>query len=61
MLGEQKNYREPVQIKIGKVKKAALGVNHTCLLTSEGKVFCGGVGTDGELGVHLSPLITGYD
>lgn len=42
------------------VIKAALGVSHTCLLLKDGRVFGGGVGTNGELGIDLNPTVPGY-
>jgi alpha-tubulin suppressor-like RCC1 family protein len=52
------NYPKKVNIK--GIVKAALGVTHSCLLTKHGKVYCGGVGTNGELGIVLDPTILRY-
>lgn len=60
MTAESKQVLSPTKINIKNVRKAALGVSHSCLLTTGGKVYCGGVGTNGELGVDLNPTITGY-
>ena len=61
MVAEDKIVSYPTQVKIGQVTKAALGVTHTCLLTQTGKVYCGGIGSNGELGMQLQPSITGYE
>jgi alpha-tubulin suppressor-like RCC1 family protein len=51
----------PKKVSIKGIVKAALGVTHSCLLTKHGKIYCGGVGTNGELGIDLNPTITGYE
>ena len=61
MIAEDKVVNEPLVVKLKGIRKAALGVNHSCLLTKEGKVYCGGVGSNGELGMPLDPTVTGYE
>jgi len=60
MIGESKSVNRPKKVILKGIIKAALGVSHTCLLSREGKIYCGGVGTNGELGIDLNPSITGY-
>ena len=47
-------------IPISGVVKASLGVTHSAILTKNGKVFCGGIGTNGELGIELNQSVTGF-
>jgi len=35
------------------VINAGLGINHSCLITSDGYVYCGGVATDYQLGIKV--------
>ena len=37
-----------------------MGVTHSCLLSKEGRAYCGGIGTNGELGIELEPSIEGF-
>jgi alpha-tubulin suppressor-like RCC1 family protein len=61
MIGEAKEVVRPRRVNLKGVVKAALGVTHSCLLTKQGRVYCGGVGTSGELGIDLNPTVTGYE
>ena len=36
-----------------RVIDASLGYNHTLILTEDGSVYSGGIGTHGELGIEL--------
>ena len=47
MLSERNNISKPTKINLRHIYKASLGISHTCLLDKYGKVYCGGVGTNG--------------
>lgn len=56
---EDKDSCSPVRIGLRGVVKASLGINHTCVITKEGKLFAGGDGTFGQLGRFLSENVVG--
>lgn len=64
MLDENKNQNRPafscINSQLGKhyVCRASLGVNHTAVVTSDYRVFTGGLGNNGQLGVNLGQLKT---
>jgi|JI6StandDraft_1071083.scaffolds.fasta_scaffold60591_2 alpha-tubulin suppressor-like RCC1 family protein len=51
---EDKDVLSPVKNSLLGVVQVSLGVNHTCVITREGKLFAGGDGTSGQLGCHLT-------
>lgn len=50
-----------MKISISDVSTASLGINHSCLITKNGNIYAGGVGTHGELGIALDEHITGFE
>lgn len=53
MIGNHKEVHVPMRVPIRDVIAAGLGVNHSCIITRNGELYCGGVGTHGELGIAL--------
>ena len=51
---EDKDILTPTKNGLLSVMQASLGVNHTCVITREGKLFAGGDGTCGQLGCRLT-------
>jgi len=51
MIGDTKVVLAPKRVPIRDVKEAGLGVSHSALITKNGLLYCGGVGSYGELGV----------
>ena len=47
MIGEDKYIASPRKIPIENVKAVGLGVSHSAVVTTDGKVFCGGTGSYG--------------
>lgn len=61
MVPDHEEVTIPTKVGVKGINKAALGISHTCLLTKNGVLYSGGVGTSGELGVDLNPSIPGYE
>lgn len=61
MIGDEKIVLTPRRISIRDVKSASLGVSHSAIVTESGLVYCGGVGTHGELGVDLNETHFGWE
>ncbi|CAM6006603.1 unnamed protein product [Sphagnum balticum] len=61
MIGDSKTVLAPQLVIIRDVAKAGLGVSHSCVITKAGYLYCGGVGTNGELSLTLSDKITGFE
>ena len=53
MIGDTRIVLAPKRVPIRDVKAAGLGVSHSALITKNGLLYCGGVGSNGELGVAL--------
>lgn len=51
----------PKKVPIRDVVFASLGVSHSAIITASGSLYCGGIGTYGELGVILNEYITGWE
>jgi alpha-tubulin suppressor-like RCC1 family protein len=60
MIGQDRSVLTPRRIPIRDVKTAALGTSHSAIVTLQGLVFCGGVGTSGELGAILNEAQSGW-
>ena len=60
MTAEDKYISSPKRIAIRDVSAVGLGVSHSAIVTKGGQVYCGGVGTYGELGVVLDERQGGW-
>jgi alpha-tubulin suppressor-like RCC1 family protein len=61
MIGDEKIVLTPRRIAIRDIRTASLGVSHSAVVTESGLVYCGGVGTHGELGVVLNESHSGWE
>jgi alpha-tubulin suppressor-like RCC1 family protein len=51
---------EPRKVSARDVVSVSLGVTHSALITSNGSVFAGGTGRNGELGADLNEYVSGW-